>query len=151
MRRVNSKTRGGVQIFFHAESEREKISVQNQLLAQKVCTKSLRFSSAVKSSAMVIIILHTHTRALSSFDACAQREYLLCAKVVIFFLMRKHLGRSPPRCKKEQFGRRYFRRHGGGRGRSNTNHFVHKKRRGQPLGRANQTNTSSTCTTMNER
>jgi len=69
MRRVNSKTRGVVQIFFHAESEREKISVQNQLLAQKVCTKSLRFSSAVKSSAMEIIILHTHTHALSSFDA----------------------------------------------------------------------------------
>ena len=58
-----------MQLFFHAESEREKISVQNQLLAQKVCTKSLRFSSAVKSSAMEIIILHTHTHALSSFDA----------------------------------------------------------------------------------
>ena len=106
MRRVNSKTRGGgVQIFFHAESEREKISVQNQLLAQKVCTKSLRFSSAVKSSAMVIIILHTHT-PLSSFDACAQREYLLCVKVVIFFFEEtaRKMRRSPPRCKKEQFG-----------------------------------------------
>lgn len=77
MRRVNSKTRGVVQIFFHAESEREKISVQNQLLAQKVCTKSLRFSSAVKSSAMVIIILHTHALFLLLMRTeSTQREYL---------------------------------------------------------------------------
>jgi len=71
---------GGADFLSRSKRERKNIG-SNQLLAQKVYTKSSRSSSAVKSSAMVIIT-HTHTRAraLSSFDAYpqrAQREYLL--------------------------------------------------------------------------
>lgn len=56
---------GGADFLSRSKRERKNIG-SNQLLAQKVYTKSSRSSSAVKSSAMVIIT-HTHTRARSFF------------------------------------------------------------------------------------
>ena len=68
MRRQFKNAREGADFLSRGKRERKNIG-SNQLLAQKVYTKSSRSSSAVKSSAMEIIILHTHTHALSSFDA----------------------------------------------------------------------------------
>jgi len=81
---------GGADFLSRRKRERKNIG-SNQLLAQKVYTKSSRSSSAVKSSAMVIIThTHTHARALFLLLTRTHREHRenicwgLCVKVVIF-------------------------------------------------------------------
>jgi proteasome lid subunit RPN8/RPN11 len=151
---------GGADFLSRRKRERKNIG-SNQLLAQKVYTKSSRSSSAVKSSAMVIIT-HTHTRAraLSSFDACpqrAQREYLLgavCESCYFFGGNKEDLLRDAKKSAssgEDIFVWYHIGTAGDHGGCVKPLCAREKKRKGNRLGtQSNQTNTSSTCTTMND-